>query len=52
MKVSDGKIVEISEAELFDMWLERGMDDLMSFPDYVHSFRTAGCKVPEGAMVR
>lgn len=45
MKVSDGKIVEITETELFDLWLERGMDDLLSFPDYIRSFQSAGCKV-------
>ena len=47
MKVSDGKIVEITEVELFSLWLDRGMDDIMSFPDYRAQFKTAGCVVKE-----
>ena len=45
MIVSDGKIVEITEQELYHLWLERGMDDILSFPDYIDSFRSAGCVV-------
>lgn len=48
MKVSDAKIVEITESELFDLWLERGMDDIMSFPEYINCFRSAGCVVLVG----
>lgn len=48
MKVSDAKIVEITESELFDLWLERGMDDIMSFPEYIITFEALGCTVLKG----
>lgn len=47
VRVENGKIVEIGENELFSLYLERGVDDLMSFPDYVEKFKAAGCVVHE-----
>lgn len=48
MIVKDGKIVEITESELFSLYLEREMDDIMSFPEYAARFKAAGCKVLGG----
>lgn len=45
MTVENGKIVKITENELFDIYLNRGMDDVMSFPDYKERFEKAGCVV-------
>ena len=41
MTVENGKIVKITENELFDLYLNRGMDDVMSFPDYKERFEKA-----------
>lgn len=48
MKVEDGKIVEITEGELFALYLERGMDDVMDFHEYRRRFERAGCVVKGG----
>lgn len=45
MVTENGKIIEISESELFSLYLERGIDDIMSFPDYKTRFVAAGCIV-------
>jgi len=45
MKVANGKIVEITEAELYHLWLKRGMDYIYSFPEYIDRFEAAGCVV-------
>ena len=34
MIIKDNKIVEITEEELFNVYLRRGYDDLWSFTDY------------------
>jgi hypothetical protein len=34
MKVKNGKIAEATEAELFEVYVNRGFDDIMSFTDY------------------
>lgn len=48
MKMENGKIIEITEDELFSLYLKRGFDDIMSFPDYVEKFKAAGCCVLAG----
>ena len=48
MKVENGKIVEITEAELFGLYLERNMDDIMDFNEYRYRMEKAGCVVKEG----
>lgn len=48
MKVENGKIVEITENELFSLYLKRGMDDIMSFVDYRNAMERAGCAVKDG----
>ncbi len=45
MIISDGKIIEATELELYDYWLRLGLDDLFSFPDYVKSMKRVGVKV-------
>ena len=45
MKIVDGKIVEATENELFSLYLEREMDDAISFTEYVMRMQCAGCKV-------
>lgn len=45
MKVENGKIVEATESELFDYYLTREWDDIMSFPDYLEKMKSAGVEV-------
>ena len=45
MTVENGKIVKITENELFDLYIDRGMDEIMSFPSYKERFIAAGCVV-------
>ena len=47
MKIENNKIIEISEIELYSLWLKRGYDDIMSFTDYKEQFKRVGCKVIE-----
>lgn len=48
MRVEDGKIVEITESELFALYIDRGMDDLMDFHEYKRNFERGGCIVTIG----
>ena len=45
MKIVNNKIVEATENELFDVYLKRGFDEIMSFPDYVEACKSRGTKV-------
>ena len=47
MKVEDGLIVEITENELFSLYLERELEDALSFYEYKQRIREAGCVVIE-----
>ena len=47
MKIENGKIVEITEGELFGLYLDRGMDDCMDFHEYRRRMEAAGCVVKE-----
>lgn len=47
MKVKNGKIVEATEDELFTNYLKRGLDDVMSFPEYLKRCKELGTKVIE-----
>ena len=49
MKIEEGKIVEVTDAELFSLYLKRGMDDIMDFHEYRRRMENAGCTVIEGA---
>lgn len=42
------EIVEATENELFGLYLERGMDDVMDFHEYRRRMEHAGCKVVDG----
>lgn len=45
MKVENNKIVEATEDELFDVYLERGLDDIMSFTAYKEAIKRNGCVI-------
>lgn len=45
MKIENGKIVAATEDELFRLYLDRGIDDVMSFPDYKLQMVAAGCRI-------
>lgn len=45
MTVENDKIIKITEKELFDLYIDRGMDEIMSFPYYKERFIAAGCVV-------
>ena len=45
MKIDGGFITEISESELYRYYLDREMFEIMSFTDYMDSFRRSGCNV-------
>lgn len=47
MTVENDKIIKITEKELFDLYLKRGMDEIMSFPYYKERFKAAGCVVED-----
>lgn len=49
MKTEKGIIVEISEKELFSLYLDREMDDVMSFSEYQARMEHAGCVVVKEA---
>ena len=45
MKIENGKIVSATEEELFRLYLDRGMDDAMSFAEYRFRMGLAGCHI-------
>ena len=45
MTVKDNKIVKATEDELFALYLERNLDDIMSFNEYLYSMRKAGVDI-------
>ena len=47
MKVKNGKITEATEDELFEVYLKRGFDDIMSFYDYKAQCMRLGTKIVE-----
>lgn len=47
MKVENGKIIEITENELFSLYLKRGMDDIMDFNEYSRRMKNSGCIIKE-----
>ena len=48
MKIENNKFVELTEAELFSLYLERGMDDVMDFHEYRNRMKDSGCKIIAG----
>ena len=47
MKIKNGKIAEATESELFDYYLSRGFDDIMSFTDYMKRCESHGTVITE-----
>lgn len=47
MKVIDGKIVEITDEELFRVYLSREIDEIMSYRQFKDEFKELGCIVIE-----
>ena len=47
MKIKNGKIVEATHAELFDYYLTRDWDTVMSFPEYMRRCKENGTKIIE-----
>ena len=47
MRIENGKIVELTEDELFNLYLKREMDDIMDFNEYKRRMKHAGCIVTE-----
>ena len=45
MKIENGKIVEATDNELLDLYLRRGIDEIMSFGEYKRQICEAGCVV-------
>lgn len=48
MKVIEGKIVEITEQELYVLYIDKKMYLLMPFDEYRYRMARLGCKVLEG----
>ena len=48
MKIKDSKIVEITETELFALYLDRDMDEVMDFYEYKQMMIDSGCVVIDG----
>ena len=45
MKIDKGKIIEATTAELYEKWLDQGLENIMTFPEYLHTMEDSGCKV-------
>lgn len=48
MTITNNKITEITDDELYELYLRRGMDELMDFNEYKRRMRQAGALVIEG----
>lgn len=47
MTIKNGKIAKATEDELFSVYLKRGFDDVMSFPDYKQRCVELGTEIVE-----
>ena len=47
MTIKNGKIAKATEGELFEVYLIRGFDDIMSFPDYKRRCVELGTEIVE-----
>ena len=45
MKAENGKIIEATEEELFEVYLKRGYDDLFSFDFYIQRCKELGTSI-------
>ena len=48
MTITNNKITEITDDDLYALYLRRGMDELMDFNEYKSRVRQAGVLVIEG----
>ena len=48
MKIENGKIIEATEEEVFSLYLDRCMDEVMDFSEYRYRMERAGCVVKDG----
>lgn len=48
IKIENGKIIRATESELFALYLDREMDDVISFTEYVVRMQQAGCEIIVG----
>ena len=48
MKIENGTIIEATVGELYEKWLDQGLENIMTFPEYKSRMERAGCKVREG----
>lgn len=47
MLIKGHRIIEATEQELFEHYLERGFDDIMDFQSYLRELRKCGVKIIE-----
>lgn len=47
MKIENNKVIEVTESELFTIYLEKGYDDLFSFDDYKQHCKELGTKITD-----
>ena len=47
MLVKGHKIIEATEQELFELYLQRGLDDIIDFPSYLRELRRLKVKIIE-----
>lgn len=45
MKIDNGKIVEATTGELYERYLNQGLENIMTFPEYVYQMEREGCVV-------
>ncbi len=47
MIVKNHKIIEATEDELYELYLQRGLDDIMDFKSYLRKLRRLKVKITE-----
>lgn len=45
MKTENGKITEATTAELYEKWLDQGLENIMTFPEYQRMMERSGCVI-------
>ena len=48
MKTENGKIIEATRKELYNIWLTEEWDEILTFPDFLLTMERVGVKVTEG----
>lgn len=47
MKIENDRIVEATENELFEYFLARGYDDIMTFHEFLYAMRKVGVRIAD-----